>query len=394
MAKFLLTPHFIKNNLVCPDGKKRIEFCDTAHPGLYVEARPNCDWGTFYLRYKDDNGITCHQKIGRTYELSLAEARKRAQSLKAEILLGADPRAEAKAQKAVMTLTQFANEHYLPYAEQRKRSYRNDESMLRLRLLPVFGSTPLNKLNRKSIVTFHSSLRDEGLAPATADHHIKLLRAMLNLAVQWDVIEKNPADKIKLFREDNTLELYLSEQEQARLLDVLATDNNRTVCLLVLFLLSTGARLNEALSATWGNIDTANKVWRIEASNSKSKRVRSVPLNPKALEVLLELKRWENEPHLFINQRTGKRYVNINKSWKRIKAKAGLPDLRLHDLRHQYASLLVNGGRSLYEVQQILGHSDPTVTQRYAHLSSAALQDAANAASDALEVHPPKTAKK
>ena len=136
--------------------------------------------------------------------------------------------------------------------------------------------------------------------------------------------------------------------------------------------------------ATWDHIDEDKKDWRIPASNSKSKKARSVPLNSKPLEVLSQLPKWDNKPHLFINRRTGKRYVNINKTWNSIRAKAGLPKLRLHDLRHQYASHLVNSGRSLYEVQQILGHSDPTVTQRYAHLSARALQDAAESASACL----------
>jgi integrase len=78
---------------------------------------------------------------------------------------------------------------------------------------------------------------------------------------------------------------------------------------------------------------------------------------------------------------TGKPYTAIMKVWSRLRAKAGLPHLRIHDLRHQYASFLVNAGRSLYEVQQILGHNDPSVTQRYAHLSTKSLQDAANSAS-------------
>lgn len=85
--------------------------------------------------------------------------------------------------------------------------------------------------------------------------------------------------------------------------------------------------------------------------------------------------------HLFVNHQIGIAYTTIHKAWGRLRQKAGLSHLRIHDLRHQYASFLVNSGRTLYEVQQILGHSDPKVTQRYSHLSSKALQDAANSAS-------------
>jgi integrase len=121
-------------------------------------------------------------------------------------------------------------------------------------------------------------------------------------------------------------------------------------------------------------------VWRIPALNSKSMRVRSAPLNDSALDVLKQLDTEGKFEYLFINRRTGAPYTTVHKVWRRLRGKAGLPHLRIHDLRHQYASFLVNSGRTLFEVQQILGHSDPKVTQRYSHLSSKSLQDAANTA--------------
>ena len=122
-------------------------------------------------------------------------------------------------------------------------------------------------------------------------------------------------------------------------------------------------------------------VFTLRATNSKSKKLRAVPLNGTALEVLKQLDTPGKFDHLFVNRKTGKPYVNITKVWQRLRMTAGLKHLRLHDLRHQYASFLVNNGRTLYEVQQILGHSDPKVTMRYAHLSTKALQEAANSAS-------------
>jgi integrase len=198
------------------------------------------------------------------------------------------------------------------------------------------------------------------------------------------MLEKNPAAGVPLFNFDNKVEHYLNDVELERLLEVLRTDENRTICRIVLFLLSTGCRLNEALQATWAQIDRGNRVWRIPVSNSKSKKIRSVPLNDSALEVIQQLDTEGTFEHLFVNRRTGKRYGTIMKVWSRLRNKAALPHLRIHDLRHQYASFLVNSGRTLYEVQQILGHSDPSVTQRYAHLSSKSLQEAANSASVAI----------
>jgi len=182
---------------------------------------------------------------------------------------------------------------------------------------------------------------------------------MLNLAVEWEMLEKNPAARVPLFKEDNKVENYLKAEELDRLLHVLRHHPNRPVCNIALFLLSTGARLNEALRATWKQIDREHRVWRIPASNSKSGKVRSVPLNDTALDILDVL---DTDDYLFINRRTGKPYTTIHKVWERLRNEAGLPHLRIHDLRHQYASFLVNAGRTLYEVQQILGHSDPAVS--------------------------------
>lgn len=378
-----LSQHYISNALHCPEDKSRIEFCDSELPGLYIEVRPKSQGqGTYYLRYKDSTGKTCHQKLGRTCDIDLVDARKKAKTLKAEIALGADPRGEEKARLSVLTLDDFFTQHYMPYIKPRKRSWKRDNELYSLRIKDVFGNKRLNEITRRQIQSFHTQLLTQGLAPASADHHLKLLRHALNLAIDWEMLtEKNPAARIPLFNRDNKVEHYLDEHQLEKLLTVLRNDENRTVCQIALFLLSTGARLNEALQARWDQIDRQTRVWRIPATNSKSKRIRSVPLNDSALAILNQLETEGKFDCLFVNLDTENAYTTIYKVWLRLRKEAGLPHLRIHDLRHQYASFLVNSGRTLFEVQQILGHSDPKVTQRYSHLSSKSLQDAANSAS-------------
>lgn len=385
MTTVKLTQELINKGLTPQSGKRRSEICDTEVPGLYIEVRETSEGqGTYYLRYKNAAGTTAHQRIGRTKALSLADARKKARALKAEVQLGADPRGNERARKAAMTLDTFFGEHYLPHAKAHKRSWQRDEELYRLRISAVFGQRKLHEVSKQQVQVFHAGIVAAGLAPATADHHVKLLRQALNLAVEWDLLEKNPIAGVRLFNADNKVEHYLDETQLDRLLTVLRTDDNRVVCNIALFLLSTGCRLNEALSGTWDQIDEERRVWRIPASNSKSKRVRSVPLNDSALEVLKAIGTKGRCVEIFRNWRSGKPYTTIMKVWSRLREKAGLPYLRIHDLRHQYASFLVNSGRTLYEVQAILGHSDPSVTQRYAHLSSVSLQEAANSASIAI----------
>ena len=381
-----LSPSFIAQNLQCPPGKSRVEYCDTDLPGLYVEVRStNQGQGTYYLRYKDANAKTCHAKLGRSCDIDLAEARTRAKTLKAEIQLGADPRGAEKAKKAIPTFSEFFDDHYLPFVTPRKRSWKRDEELFRLRIRKVFGNKRLNQISRQQIQLFHTALKAEGLSAASCNHHIKLIKHSLNLAIEWGMLETNPAARVPLFHEDNKVEHYMNDAQLDALLKVLRTDDNRPVCNIAMLLLATGCRLNEVLSAKWSDVDLTKRVLVVRASNSKSKKLRSIPLNDSALDVVNKLDTKDKFEYLFINTQTGKPYTTITKVWQRLREKAGLPHLRLHDLRHQYASFLVNAGRTLYEVQQILGHSDPKVTMRYAHLSGKALQEAASSASVAMK---------
>jgi len=346
-----------------------------------VEVRHNAQGtGTYYFRYKNAHGKTCTVKLGLTTDVKLADARDKAKLLRTDVSLGNDPKAAYQRRKVIPTLKVFFTETYLPFAKQHKRTWNDDVKMFNLRLNRKFGKLPLHQIKRVSVQEFHTKLSEEGLSPATCDHYIKLLRRVLNYAVDCETIETNQLIRIKLFNADSNKERYLNDTELARLLQVLHGHNNNVVSSIILFLLSTGARLNEALTATWENIDVASKTWRINADISKSKRMRAIPLNSAALDVLANMETQGLYSHVFINTTTGKPYTCIKKTWHGIRKKAGVDDLRLHDLRHNYASMMVNSGRSLYEVQHILGHSDPKVTMRYAHLSTETLHAAANAA--------------
>lgn len=282
-----LDQSYIDHHLACPPGKQKDELVDPLRTGLYIEVRASSPGqGTYYLRYKDAASKTCHQKLGRTSEFSLAEARRKAKQLKASITMGADPRGEEKAKKAVPTLTAFFDDSYLPHVTPRKRSWKKDDSLFKNYLKEKFGTRRLNEFRRQEVQEFHAGLLGRKLSPASADHVVKLLRQMMNKAVEWDVIPVSPIARIKLFNADNRLEHYMDPSQLQGLLNVLQVDDNRAVCNVALFLLCTGARLNEALDATWDQVDMQSRVWRISAATSKSKRVRSVPLNDSAIELL------------------------------------------------------------------------------------------------------------
>jgi integrase len=388
-----LNANFIKHHLQCPPGKTSIEYCAKDLPGYLVEVSAvSPGVGSYRLRYKE-NGKTRYKSIGRTYEIDFQDAKKRAKELKSMLALGQSIKGNGKSDdKQSLRFSEFFEQQAKPHILQRKRSHRADIGKYNTRVKDEFGSMKLSEIERHHIQSFITRLRREGLAPATCDRYLAMLSGVLRLARDWGYLRENPAKGIPMFNVDNKVENYLSEEEMARLMQVLKTDENRVVSSLLVFLLTTGARLNEAQMATWEQFDLPNRVWRIPATNSKSKRVRSVPLNDMAIAALKE--NAGDTGYVFRSPRgDGERpYNNIHKSWYRIRNKAGLPHLRAHDLRHSHASLLINSGRSLFEVQKILGHSTPIMTQRYAHLSTKTLQEASNAASDAIRAAMDKAA--
>lgn len=385
--KALLNTQYLETQLKAPPGKKRVEVVDTGGPpGMYLEIRATSEGeGTYWIRYrrKSDNRMM-HHKIGRTTEITLVDARKEATRVRAQVVLGGDPRGVAIARKEVPTLEEFMRDSVFPHNEPRKRSIKRDRDLMRVHIQDRLGNKKLSHLTRQDVQSLQSEVLSKGLAPATANHVVKLIRSSLNLAVSWGLLEKNPASRVPMLFEDNKKERYLSEPELQRLLEVLRTDRNRTVCQIILLLLATGMRLNEVLSATWAEVDLERRVFVVRALNSKSKRVRSVPINDSAYDVLNSLSTMGTQGPLFVNPRTGNRYQTVSKVWDRIRKAADLPEFRIHDCRHFFASALVSSGRTLFETQTILGHSSPATTMRYAWVSTRALQEASSAASARL----------
>ena len=388
MSKVLLTQSIV-DGLKCEYGKSHTEYCDLQVPGLLVYCTPSPTYVPKYqVRGKNAAGTNQFVTLGTIRELTLANARKlalqtkqkRATMAKAE---SAIPPVDAKAE---MTWDAFIKDHFAPYCKAHIRSAKKYDQLHRLYVSPRFGTLPLSQITRKDAQAMHVDMVEKlKLSPASADHAIKFMRRALNLAVQWDLLAHNPLKNFELFMVDNQIENYLSDEQMQRLLTVLRTDKNRNVCLILMLLLSTGARLNEVLSATWKNVSMEGRALKVDAIRSKSKRSRSIPLNDSAMWVVAQLNSRDKSDYLFpspVFAKDGKDlpYTNITRAWYRIQKLSGIK-IRAHDLRHGFASMLVSGGRSLYEVQQILGHSDPKVTMRYAHLSSKTLQEAANAGS-------------
>lgn len=380
-----LTKQFIDTALVVPPGKARAEYCDKSCPGLLVEARATENAvPVFYLRYKR-NGKTAYDRLGTIRELTLTQARKLAVQKKVEYAPLAKAVVGAKPAMGEMTLDAFWTDHYFPYAKLHKRSWVKDECMYRLRIKPKFGEKKLSEITRYQAQQFQDQLAKEPTSPASNDHHLKLLKRLLSLATQWEMLEKNVLARFPLLLVDNQVENYLDDAALQRLMAVLQAYPNRTIAAILMLLATTGVRYAEAVFGRWDEVNLENGTWRIGGDRNKSKRQKVVYLNDSAKQILEQVGTQGKSEYLFPNPKTGKPFSNLKKQWDTIRKLAQLSEkTRMHDLRHTYATRVLAAGRSLFEVQKLLGHADAKTTLRYSHISEQQLREAAGAAAVTL----------
>lgn len=329
----------------------------------------------YYFRYTF-NGQKRATKLGEHGTLSLPEVRKKALELRYQVDQGHDPQTEKSRQQATPTLAEFALKEYLPYAQQQKRSAKTDESRLRIHLLPRFGARQLHEISVRDVQLYHAELNARSCA-ATANRHLSLLSKLFKLAMQWERVTKNPCQGIKKHKENNQRDRYLSQDEIQRLFQAMAQESNRVTVAALTFLLLTGMRKEEALQAKWEALDLERGT--LFLPQTKSGKSRHVVLNPDALALVKAQPKRDGNPYLFPGKVPGQALNNPHKCFRRILNAAGIENLRIHDLRHSFASLAVNAGATLYQVQHLLGHASSQTTQRYAHLADQALREASEA---------------
>lgn len=382
MPRQFLTESLIQQ-LVCPSARAHVEIFDTRMRGLYVDVLKS-DRRMYRVRYRECSRYRI-LTLGDTQLLTLDEARQQARTAQRCAMQGGDPKqVMVTSWHEGLRLTNFFLDHYLSYIRSYKRSWQTDVFLYNRHLDPLWGERAMETITPQEIAALVRSLLSRGYAPATCNRLLAVLRYLYTLAARWELIDPRcqPARTVKDLKEDNRIERYLSREEAHRLLAAARTSLNAQLADLVGLLLYTGARRSEALQARWCDVDRHQRLWRIP--RSKSGKVRHIPLSSAAMLLLSRrfAARSVHEPaqgFIFANPATKRPYTAFSASWKTTCRRAGLTGLRIHDLRHSFASFLVNAGHSLYEVQALLGHANSRTTARYAHLSRERLFDAVEA---------------
>ncbi len=292
-----------------------------------------------------------------------------------------------------LLLHHFFDRKYLPFAKATKRRSDLDEYTFGKHIRETFGNRELRSITSEEIDQWKLLQVQQGYKPATINKHSSVLRRILSLAKKWRHIESNPYDNVVIKDLDvgDFVQRFLTPDEISRLLSEAKRSKHPYIYHLIRLLILTGARKSEVRLARWCDVNFSNRELFVPVS--KNGRSRKVVLSTEAIRVLGEIRITSNELGLtqgnrdwiITNPRTKKPYTCFHHAFDRVRTKAALPSIRIHDLRHTFASLLVNNGATIYEVQKLLGHHHISMTERYAHLFPNTLSDRVEIIAQAID---------
>ena len=318
--------------------------------------------------------------LGPAAVLTCEQARNRAITIIAATKNGEDPAARRDADRRAITVKELADrfdrEHIaLRLKPSTAKGYRR---MLERVIVPALGRHRVTEVTRADVAKIHHDLRH---IPYDANRSLEIISKMFNLAEMWGLRPdgSNPRKHIKKYPEQKR-ERFLSPAELRRVGEVLRDMEEERIELpfsiaAIRLLMLTGCRLGEIMTLQWEHVDIPGKSLRLPDSKTGAKVVH---LGQPAVEVLLKIKRVEGNPWVIVGTKPGARLTDLQPFWQRVRARAGLKDVRIHDLRHTFASTAVASGQGLPMIGKLLGHTQVQTTARYAHLAADPIKDAAD----------------
>jgi len=330
---------------------------------------------SYILNYRTRSGRERRITIGSFPDWKCTKARDKAKELKRRIDNGGDPLADIEAEREAPTVAElcdrFEAEHLAHHV--RPGTAVNYKILLRLHVRPYFGvHTKVADVTVDDIEALHRKVTKAG-SPYAANRVVAVLSKMFALSTRWSMRDDNPATGVRKNSEAKR-KRYLKDDELPRLLKALVEHDDRQAADIIRLLLLTGARRGEVLGMRWADVDLGTGMWTKPASTTKQKQEHEVPLSAPVRQLLAEIRQEQMDKRKVLGEfvfpswsGTG-HVVDIDKSWASLCKRAGIEGLRIHDLRHSFASELVSGGASLPLIGALLGHSNPATTARYAHL--------------------------
>jgi integrase len=355
---------------------------DSSLPGFGLRAKSS-GVKTFVIQYRNRSGRSRRLSIGNLGKVTLDQARKEAVRLMGLIATNQDPAEERQMLLRGETIEQLADVYMREHCAGRckPRTIEANTWLFNRIVKPRLGKRKLLDLRPVDIAKMHADLQS---TPYNANRALGLLRAMLNCAERWEMIPRgsNPASIIKPYPERKR-ERFLSADELERLFTAL--DNAEAEekidiyeAAAIRLLIYTGCRLSEITTLEWASVDLEKARIIFEHHKTDKYGNKIIPLNAPALKVLIDLPRVPKNPYVIVGGKEGKHLINLQKPWRALRKTAQLDDVRLHDLRHSFASFAVGVGISLAIIGGLLGHRSVQTTARYAHLANDPLKQASD----------------
>ena len=317
--------------------------------------------------------------LGPSTVLTCEQARNRAMALIAAAKGGDDPAAKRDAERQAVTVKELAKrfdeEHIaLRVKATTGKGYRR---LLDKTILPSIGNLRITDVTRADIAKLH---HDQRRIPYEANRCLEVVSKMFTLAELWGLRPDgtNPRKHIKKYPEEKR-ERFLSQAEMRRVGEVLRDMEGEGIELpsaiaAVRLLMLTGCRLGEIMNLKWEYVDLAGRALRLPDSKTGAKVVH---LGQAAIDVLAKIAKAPRNPWVIVGTLPGARLSDLQPFWQRVRARAGLKDARIHDLRHTFASTAVAAGQGLPMIGKLLGHTQVQTTARYAHLAADPVRTAA-----------------
>lgn len=346
-------------------GANRITY-DADIPGFGVRVTSAGAVAFIFNYRRRADGVERRYTIGAFPAWSVAAAREQAKTLRRKIDNGGDPVGEVRATREAPTVADLCAQVLEEHVSKKSPGWRADfASVVRNDVVPALGRMKVATVEFEHIERLHRQVSKR--APVRANRLLTMLSKTFYLAMKWNLRTDNPCRGVERNQEYRR-NRYLTADELARLSKALKEEADQQAADAFRLLLLTGARRGEILGATWDQFDLRAGVWTKPAATTKQKREHRIPLSAPARRLLAQLHAHSpGSPWLFPGRRDQHR-TDLKYPWRRICRVAGISGLRIHDLRHSYASTLAGAGFSLPIIGALLGHTLPSTTARYAHL--------------------------
>lgn len=368
----------ILDTLPIPDAGKRDTYHDAKASGLQLRVS-HTGVKTFSVFKRIKRGEPERVTLGRYPEMTIDQARRKALEISLSISEGNDPAAVRRLQRAEMTFDELFKEYMERHSKLRKKTWDEDEEKYRNHIAPVLGKKQLSAIGKSDIAHLHGKITKAGHSTA-ANRVLALLSSVFGWAQSIDIYDRNPAKGIPRNREKSR-DRFIHGDELPRFFQALSEELNTTVRDYVLISLLTGARKSNVCEMRWRDINFDSAEWRID--ETKNGTPQTVVLSPEAIHVLKSRYRGDA---VFVFPGSGKsgHLEEPKKGWKRILDRAGINDLRIHDLRRTLGSWQAKTGASLAIIGKSLNHKNQNTTAIYARLDLDPVRESVNAATSAI----------